>query len=96
MKTIEIKVRKPRVIKFFGIANIYARYSKRQDQYRHSLPLNGEKIKITWFPDNRCETNVYIGMEGIVESMNKNEGCFALNSGNSILICSGDFNYIKL
>lgn len=93
---IEIKVRKPRVIKCFGFADVYERCSKRQYKYRSDLPNDGDKIKITWFPDNRGVTNAYIGMQGIIESINKNEGSFALNCGTSILICSGNFNYIRI
>lgn len=91
----EIKVRKPNPPKFFGIANLYERYTNRFYKWRQTLPSNGDRIKITWFPDNRGVTNAYIGMEGIVESMNDIEGNFALNCGTSILVCGGNFNYIK-
>jgi hypothetical protein len=92
----EIKVRKPKTIKCFGIANLYERYTNRWYKWRSLLPSNGDKIKITWFPDNRGVTNAYIGMEGMVEDMNNTEGSFALNCGTSILICNGNFNYIKI
>jgi hypothetical protein len=91
----EIKCRKPKTIKWFGIANLYERYTNRYYKWRSLLPSNGDKIKITWFPDNRGVTNAYIGMEGIVESMNKTEGTFVLNCESSKLICHGNFNYIK-
>jgi hypothetical protein len=93
---IEIKCRKPKPIKFYGIANIYERYTNRYYKWRTLLPKNGDRIKITWFPDNRGIKNAYIGMEGVVENMNTIEGNFSLNCGTSILICHGDFDYIKL
>jgi len=95
-RVYSIKVRKPRVIKCFGFADLYERYSKRQYNYMRSLPNDGDKIKITWFPDNRGVTNAYIGIEGVVESMNKNEGSFYLNCDTCGLVCHGNFNYIKL
>ena len=45
-----IEVRKPRVITCFGIADIYERYSRRQEKYFASLPKNGDKIRVTWLP----------------------------------------------
>ena len=92
----EIKVRKPKPIKLFGIGKVYDIYTNRWYKWMQLLPQEGDKIKITWFPDNRGVTNAYIGWEGVVETMNKVEGTFALNSGNAILACSGDFNYIRL
>ena len=92
----EIKVRKPKPIKFFGIGKTYDRYTNRWYKWMQTLPNNGDRVKITWLPDNRGVTNAYIGWEGIVENVNKVEGNFALNSGSAILICHGDFNYIKL
>lgn len=93
----EIIVRKPKPIKFFGLGDAYSRYTNRWYKWMQLLPNEGEKIKITWLPENRGETNAYIGFEGVVERINKVEGRFTLNSGNAILICRGDcFNYIKL
>ncbi len=89
----EIKVRKPKQ-GFWGILN--RNYRKKLDLWKTQFPNNGEKIKVTWFPDNRGEKNAYIGWEGVVEKMNKDEGTFCLNSGNAILICHGNFDYIKL
>lgn len=95
MKNEIIKVRKPKLIKYFGFAERYSRYCKRQYKHISSLPKNGDKIKIVWFPDNRGVTNAYIGMSGIVENM-KIDGNFCLNCGDCKLICSGDFDYIRL
>ncbi len=89
---MEIKVRKPKQ-GFWGILN--RNYRKRLELWRTTFPNDGDKIKITWFPDNRGEPNAYIGMQGVVENMNKIEGTFVLNCGNSKLICHGNFNYIK-
>lgn len=92
-----IEVRKPRVIKCFGIADIYERYSQRQEKYFASLPKNGEKIRITWLTKNKGEENAYIGFEGTVEDFDNVDGSFNLNSGKSILIMqSTSFDYIKL
>ena len=92
----EIKIRKPKAIKFFGFAKQYNAYTNRLYKWMYSLPENGTKIKITWFPSNNGEKNAYIGWEGIVENLNRIEGTFSINSGTAILICKGDFNYIKL
>ncbi len=92
----EIIVRKPKPIKYFGIGNAYDRYTNRWYKWRQLLPNNGDRIKITWLPDNRGITNAYIGLVGVVEDINKIEGVFILNSGNAKLLCKGNFNYIKL
>lgn len=92
----EIIVRKPKPIKFFGLGNSYDRYTNRWYKWMQLLPNEGDRIKITWFPDNRGVTNAYIGWEGVVENLNKTEGTFTLNSGNALLVCHGNFNYIKL
>lgn len=61
--------------------------------YRKTFPKNGDYIVITWFPDNRGETNAYIGMEGYVSEM-KNDGSFILLFKSYVLICgSGNFHY---
>lgn len=91
-----IKVRKPRVISCFGIAGIYERYSNRQYKFTQTLPNNGDKIRITWFPKNRGVVNAYIGWEGVVEEMDKVDATFWINSGNAKLLCHGNFDYIKL
>jgi hypothetical protein len=63
------------------------------DAYRKTLPKNGNYIIITWFPDNRGETNAYIGMEGYVSEM-KSDGTFILLCKSCVLICgSGNFHY---
>ena len=85
----EIKCRKPRPIKFYGIANLYERYTNRFYKWRSLLPKNGDRIKITWLPDNRGVKNAYIGMDGVVENVDTINGNFDLNCGTSILICSG-------
>lgn len=94
---MEIKVRKPNPPKFFGIASLYERYSNRWYKWRYSLPNNGDKIKITWLPNPinaPSETNCYIGMEGVVNDMNKNDGTFSLKTETSWLCClGGNFNY---
>lgn len=64
------------------------------NKWLQSFLKEGDKIKITWLPDNKGVANAYIGFEGIVE--NKYEGTFILNSGNSILVCFGDFDYINV
>lgn len=57
---------------------------------------NGDRILITWFPDNRSERNAYIGMEGIVTNL-KNDGCFELNCGNCWLIVGDNkYRYLKI
>lgn len=94
----EIIVKKPRVIKFFGIAASYERYSNKQQTWIKSLPKNGDKIKLTWLPSCRNvpkgTPNPYIGMEGIVENMNI-YGDFVLKCEGCSLICnSSDFRYI--
>ena len=88
----EILCKKPKTIKYF--ADIYEKYTNRFSKWRSLLPKNGDKIQITWFPDNRGVTNAYIGMQGIVEDMNTKCGTFVLNCGTCILICHGDFKYI--
>lgn len=92
----EIIVRKPKPIRFFGLGKTYDRYTNRWYKWMQLLPNNGDKIKITWFPENRSITNAYIGWIGVVEDINKVEGTFILNSGNAKLVCHGNFNYIKL
>jgi hypothetical protein len=94
----EIKVRKPSKLRILAkkILGNYALYYTKEFEWQMKLPKNGDQIKITWFPDNRGATNAYIGMSGVVENMNINDGHFILNCGNCILICSGDFNYIRL
>ena len=92
----EIIVRKPKAFKFFGLEKIYDKYTNRYDKWKQLFPNNGDHIKITWFPDNSGVTNAYIGWEGVVENVNKVNGTFDINSGNAVLVCSGDFNYIKL
>ena len=92
----EIKCRKPKPIKYFGIANLYERYTNRYYKWRSLLPSNGDTIRITWMPDNRGDTNAYIGFEGRVEKMNIEECVFLINSGDAILICFGNFDYIKI
>lgn len=89
----EIKVRKPRVINFFGEL-----YTNRWRKWEKSMPKNGDKIKITWLPS--CKNvpngtpNPYVGMEGIVEELNI-DGDFFLNCGTCQLVVSGaKFNYI--
>lgn len=91
-----IKVRKPKPIKFFGIGKAYDRYSNRWYKWMQTLPNDGDIIQITWFPNNRGVKNAYIGWQGVVEKMDKIQGTFCVNSGNAILICHGDFDYIKL
>ena len=93
---IEITVRKPKPIRFFGLDKAYDRYTNRWYKWMKLLPNNGDLIKITWMPNNRGVINAYIGWIGVVEDINKVDGTFVLNSGNAILICRGDFNYIKL
>lgn len=94
----EIKVRKPKVPKCFGIASIYERYSNRWYKWRSMLPENGTKIKLTWLPNpinHPSETSAYIGMQGTVEDMDKTEGSFVLRCETCLLIClRGNFNYI--
>ena len=92
----EIKVRKPKPILFYGFAKVYERYTNRFYKWMQKLPNEGDRIRITWFPDNNGVTNAYIGFEGIVKQLNKIEGAFIIDSGNSILVCHGDFNYIYL
>lgn len=94
----EIKVRNVTKINLIDMILFGRKYffGKMQKRRMILLPNNGDKIKITWVPDNSGVTNAYIGLEGVVETMNKVEGTFALNSGNAILVCSGDFNYIIL
>jgi len=81
----EIKVKKPKVIKLFGIKNLYERYTNRWWKWRQSMPKNGDKIKITWLPSCRNvpkgTQNPYIGMEGIVEGLNI-DGYLVLNFGS--------------
>ena len=97
MSQEQIKCRKPKPIKFFGIANLYERYTNRYYKWRSLLPNNGDKIKITWLPDNKGIKNAYIGFEGIVQNINKTEGTFELNSGSGVLVHTGlNFDYIKL
>ena len=96
----EIKVRKPRDIRFFGIGYLYERYYRRQAKWANSFPKNGDKIRITWLPSCRNAPagtpNPYIGMEGIVEKLTIT-GDFHLNCGSCYLVCPyNDFNYIKL
>ena len=55
---IEIQCRKPKPIKYFGLANL--RYTNRFYKWMSLLPNNGDRIKITWFPDNKGVTNAYI------------------------------------
>lgn len=90
-----IKVRKPKSIKFYGIGKVYDKYTNRWYKWMQTLPNNGDKIKITWLPNNNGIINAYIGFVGIIENMNKIEGTFTINSGNSILICNHNFDYIK-
>jgi hypothetical protein len=92
----DIKVRKPKPRKNFGISFLYQRHKTRFNEWQQTLLNNGDRIRITWFPDNNGVTNAYIGMEGIVENMNNIEGNFALNCGTSILICHGNFDYIRI
>lgn len=93
----EIKVRKPNPPKCFGIANIYERYTNAFYKWRSLLPNNGDEIRITWLPKNNGIVNAYIGMEGIVENIDKINGTFSLNCETSILICGmGNFNYTKI
>ena len=50
-------------------------------------PKNGDKIKITWFPNprnNRTEKNCYIGSEGVVTDMDKDG--FILDMGGALLL----------
>jgi len=96
----EIKVKKPKVIKFFGIATAYQRYTNRWWKWKLLMPKNGDKIKITWLPSCRNvpngTPNPYIGMEGVVENMTI-DGDFYLNCETCGLVCTGeDFSYIKL
>lgn len=50
---------------------------------------NGDRIRITWLPPcknvTRNTPNPYIGMEGIVVDLNKEEGYFHLFTGQSWL-----------
>ena len=92
----EIKCRKPKPIKFYGLTNIYERYTNRFYKWRSLLPNNGDKIKITWLPDNRGVANSYIGMVGVIENMNNIDGEFTLKCETSMLICHGNFDYIKI
>lgn len=63
------------------------------EAYRKTLPKNNDYIIITWLPDNRGETNAYIGMEGYVSEM-KNDGSFILLCKSCVLICSsGNMHY---
>lgn len=82
-----------------GIGNIYERFTNRWYKWRNLLPNNGEFIKITWLPNpknNPSSLNTYIGMEGFVSDMNKEDGTFVLKCDGCSLIClSGNFNYKK-
>lgn len=93
----EIIVRKPNPPKFFGISALYERYSNRWYKWRALLPNNGDKIKLTWLPNpiNHPHTkNAYIGMEGVVCDMDKNDGGFTLKCETNILTgIQGNFNY---
>ncbi len=96
----EIKVRKPRTIKFFGILTQYEHYARKQTAWMKSFPKNGDTIRITWLPScrnaPRRTPNPYIGMEGIVEELTIN-GDFTLNCGTCYLVCAyTDFNYLKI
>lgn len=87
-----ISVRRPKSPNFFNRESYYYKWLK----WQQSLPNEGDRIKITWLPDNCGVKNAYIGWEGVVESLNKKQGAFALNSGDAILICHGNFDYITL
>lgn len=89
----EVKCRKPMMPKFFCITG---KFKTKFKTWQSMLPNNGDKIKITWLPDNNGVANAYIGMEGVVEDINYNTGDFVLNCETSKLICRGDFSYIKL
>lgn len=96
---MEIKVRKPTVIKFFGFADLYTKYFNRQMKWKKSLPNNGDKIKLTWLPScinvPKGTPNPYIGMTGIVTDMNE-DGKFSLMCETCWLTNIGpNFNYIK-
>jgi hypothetical protein len=56
-------------------------FSKKE---KFEIPIEGREIKITWLPDNHGESNAYIGMQGIVEGLEKN-GIFHLIGKNSVL-----------
>lgn len=84
-----IKVRKPKRSKFLGLRKAY-------DKYLQNLPRDGDVIKIVWFPDNRGEKNAYIGMHGEVRFLDVVSGNFFLYCDGCILVCSGDFDYVKL
>jgi len=93
----EIKVRKPKAIKFFGISIEYERYNKRWYKWRSTLPMNGDKIRITWLPDNKGHANAYIGIEGTVKNVNINEASFTLECDTSMLCGSFEkLNYVRL
>ncbi len=94
----EIIVRKPSNLRWYAkfIFGSMARWNTKWFEWQLKLPNEGDRIKITWFPNNNAAENAYIGWEGVVEEMNKHKGTFCLNSGNAILICHGNFNYILL
>ena len=92
----EIKVRKPKPIKYFGFAKQVNAYTNRQYKWMSSYPKEGSKIIITWFPNNNGEKNAYIGMSGIVEDLDIINAVFVLKCEGCSLICHGDFNYINL
>jgi len=95
---LEIKVRKPSnlrwCVKF--IFGKFSRWNTKWFEWQLRLPNEGDRIIITWFPPNLGTQNAYIGWKGVVKKLNKREGTFCLDSGNAILICHGNFNYIKL
>jgi len=96
----DVKVRKPKFPKNCGIGSIYERFTNKWYKWRNLLPNNGDLIKITWLPNpknNPTCSNTYIGMQGFVSDMNKEDGTFALKCEGCILIVlAGSFNYKKI
>lgn len=91
-----VKVRKPRPLKYYGLAELFCRFKKRQDKFFANLPNVGENITITWLPNNNGERNAYIGFSGIVKSVCGVNGDIEVFSGSSTLIMlGGSFDYIK-
>ena len=98
--TTETKCRKPKTLKFFGIAGDYDRYSNRWYKWQALLPNDDDKIRIRWLSpcrNGKGTMNPYIGMEGVVNYIDKLEGSFSLICKTCSLIVSGDkFNYINI
>lgn len=96
-----IKVRKPKYPESFW-TRWGAGYEHRWWKWYNSLPKDGDKIKITWFPSSKWpEKSAYTG-EGtfrIDKSMNQfteESFYFVYPTGATLTYIGGNFDYIKL